>query len=49
MRVFLPLLVPDYTALALLGAAIAWTAAFALYLVVYLPWLTRSRVDGRDG
>jgi uncharacterized protein involved in response to NO len=49
LRVVLPLLVPAYTAPALLGAAVAWSAAFALYLIVYLPWLTQARLDGRDG
>ena len=49
LRVFLPLMAPAYTAPALLGAAIAWSAAFALYLIVYLPWLTQARLDGREG
>jgi uncharacterized protein involved in response to NO len=49
LRVVLPLLAPAYTAPALLGAAVAWSAAFALYLIVYLPWLTQARLDGREG
>ena len=35
--------------LALLGAAIAWSSAFVIYLYVYTPWLLAARVDGRDG
>ena len=34
---------------ALIGAAAAWRAAFVLYLVVYTPWLLRTRLDGKDG
>ncbi len=35
--------------LALLGAAMAWSSAFIIYLYVYTPWLLAARVDGRDG
>ncbi|WP_028534189.1 NnrS family protein [Paludibacterium yongneupense] len=31
------------------AAAASWSAAFAIYLVRYLPVLTRPRIDGRDG
>ena len=30
-------------------AAGLWAVAFALYLVVYTPWLMRTRLDGKDG
>ncbi len=30
-------------------AALCWSMAFVLYLVKYLPILTRARLDGRDG
>jgi uncharacterized protein involved in response to NO len=33
----------------LLVAAACWCAAFALYVAVYAPYLTRVRVDGKDG
>lgn len=42
-------MIPQAYAGALMAAAIAWTAAFAIYLIVYTPWLTRTRVDGKDG
>jgi uncharacterized protein involved in response to NO len=48
-RVLLPLAAPDLTTAWLTVAACAWAAAFALYLVVYAPWLSRTRADGRDG
>ena len=38
----------DYMAM-LAGAAALWSAAFALYLFVYWPRLSRARVDGREG
>ena len=33
----------------LVSAAAAWSAAFAIYLWIYTPWLVRTRTDGRDG
>jgi uncharacterized protein involved in response to NO len=34
---------------ALVGAAVLWSAAFVLYLFVYGPYLARPRIDGREG
>ncbi len=48
-RVLLPLVAPAHTADWLVVAAVAWAAAFALYLWVFTPWLLRSRLDGKDG
>lgn len=33
----------------LLASAVAWSSAFLLYLFVYAPYLSRARVDGREG
>ena len=33
----------------LIAAAVAWSSAFVLYLWVFAPWLTRTRLDGKDG
>lgn len=49
LRVLLPLVAPQWYALALIGAALAWSMAFALYLVVFTPWLLKTRLDGKDG
>lgn len=49
LRVTAPLLQPALYARALEISATLWALAFALYLVVYTPWLLRSRVDGKDG
>lgn len=49
VRVFLPLAWPAQLRLAVWASAGLWSAAFALYLAVYLPWLTQARVDGKDG
>lgn len=49
LRVFLPLVSPDLLLISLVGAALAWTVAFTIYLVMYTPWLMRTRLDGRDG
>ncbi len=47
MRVLLPMLVAPQRAWLL--AASAWSAAFAIYLFVFAPWLTSPRADGKDG
>jgi uncharacterized protein involved in response to NO len=48
-RVFAPALgVVSYT-VTVMTAGTLWIAAFALYLGVYTPILTRPRVDGRPG
>ena len=49
LRVLLPLVSPSLLAISLIGAALAWTAAFGMYLVIYTPWLMRARLDGKDG
>jgi uncharacterized protein involved in response to NO len=33
----------------LIVAAMAWSAAFGLYLMVFTPWLLKTRLDGKDG
>lgn len=48
-RVLLPLLAPQHLVLWLLAAAAAWGIAFALYLMVFAPWLVTTRLDGKDG
>ncbi|MRW84103.1 NnrS family protein [Pseudoduganella sp. FT26W] len=35
--------------LLLIASAVCWTAAFIAYAVVYLPYLSRARVDGKPG
>ena len=49
LRVLLPLVSADLLVVALVSAALAWTAAFIIYLVIYTPWLLQTRQDGRDG
>jgi uncharacterized protein involved in response to NO len=49
LRVVIPLLVPERFVAALVAAGLAWSAAFAIYLFVFAPWLVRPRVDGKDG
>ena len=48
-RVLLPLLAPQYLVIWLVAAATAWGMAFALYLMVFSPWLLTTRLDGKDG
>jgi uncharacterized protein involved in response to NO len=44
---------PDYglrtTCGLLVGSGLLWTAAFAVYLVVYAPILVLARADGKPG
>lgn len=49
LRVLVPALQPAWYAYALEGAACLWAIAFAIYLAIYTPWLTRTRLDGKDG
>lgn len=49
LRVFLPLLAPGMLVVALIGAALAWSVAFVIYLWIFTPWLMRTRLDGKDG
>lgn len=49
LRVAMPLVLPQQRTLWLIVAAMAWSAAFGLYLVVFTPWLVMTRLDGKDG
>ena len=49
VRVWVPMLMPDLLRPALVISAAAWSAAFASYLLVFAPWLTTARLDGKDG
>ncbi len=49
LRVLLPLMLPSMYVAALLGAALAWSGAFAIYLWRFTPWLMQMRLDGKDG
>jgi uncharacterized protein involved in response to NO len=48
-RVILPLVAPQLLLHLVAGAATAWSAAFLIYLAIYTPWLTSTRLDGKDG
>jgi len=49
LRVLLPMFAPALLVVSLVGAALAWSAAFLIYLWVFTPWLMRTRLDGKDG
>ncbi|MBP6599230.1 MAG: NnrS family protein [Giesbergeria sp.] len=49
LRVLVPVAAPQWYATALVVAALAWALAFAIYLVMYTPWLLQTRADGKDG
>jgi uncharacterized protein involved in response to NO len=49
LRVLLPILAPQWFVQSMLAAALTWSAAFAIYLVIYTPWLMSTRRDGKDG
>jgi uncharacterized protein involved in response to NO len=48
-RVFAPALGPSHYLWTLLASGSLWTAAFAVYLIVYAPILTLARADGKPG
>jgi uncharacterized protein involved in response to NO len=49
LRVVVPLAAPAATLASEVASAVLWSAAFALYAIVYGPWLARPRVDGQPG
>lgn len=49
VRVLVPILAPGFMAAAIWVSALAWAAGFALFSLVYVPILTRPRIDGRPG
>ena len=49
LRAVLPALWPAGYVRALEVSSVLWTLAFFLYLIQYTPWLTRTRLDGKDG
>ena len=40
---------PQWHAGALIVSGACWSTAFALFLLVYAPYLLRARVDGKEG
>jgi uncharacterized protein involved in response to NO len=48
-RVLGPVLAPAHYRASLIAAASLWAVAFVTFLVVYVPILSRPRVDGRPG
>jgi len=46
LRALLPVALPALTVRAYVASGIAWTTAFALYAIVYLPILTAPRATG---
>ena len=48
-RVFLPLILPDAYVALIVASGVLWSAAFAIFTLVYIPILTRPRLDGQPG
>jgi len=49
VRVFLPLILPPAYAAAVMLSAVLWSAAFAVFVIAYIPILARPRLDGQPG
>jgi uncharacterized protein involved in response to NO len=49
LRVLPALLTPQWYLAGLVLAGVAWSAAFIVYLLRYVPILLLPRVDGRSG
>jgi len=47
LRTLVPLVA--WPTASMVAAATAWSAAFLLYLWLFVPWLMQSRLDGKDG
>ncbi|MEI7796215.1 MAG: NnrS family protein [Methylococcaceae bacterium] len=48
-RVVLPLTIASWSNVLVYVATLAWLAAFALFIFVYAPILTKVRADGKEG
>jgi uncharacterized protein involved in response to NO len=49
LRVLGPVVAPAWSVHLVVCGGLVWSAAFALFLVIYIPILLRPRVDGRPG
>ena len=49
VRVFVPMLLPEWYADIIYASTLLWLAAFSLFAFVYAPILTTARVDGKEG
>jgi uncharacterized protein involved in response to NO len=49
LRVFSPIVWSGSYVVSIVGSAALWSAAFAIYAVLYWPILTRARIDGKPG
>ena len=48
-RVLLPIAMPVWYGTLVYLSTLFWLAAFSLFVFVYIPLLTRARIDGQDG
>jgi uncharacterized protein involved in response to NO len=48
-RVLAPLMLPQLYGTWVIVSGVLWSAAFAIFTVVYIPILTRPRLDGQPG
>ena len=49
IRVLVPLILPKWYDTLIYASTLTWLAAFALFMFVYAPILTRPRMDGNEG
>ena len=49
IRVLMPLALPNGYDTLIYASTLTWLAAFALFMFVYAPILTRPRIDGQEG
>ena len=49
LRVFAPLVLPQLYVAWVVASGLLWSAAFAIFTLVYIPILTRPRLDGQPG
>jgi len=49
VRVFVPMLLPNWYADIIYASTLLWLVAFSLFAYVYAPILTTARVDGKEG
>jgi uncharacterized protein involved in response to NO len=48
LRVLLPLALPNWYNIIIYASTLSWLAAFSLFMFVYAPILTSSRIDEKE-
>jgi uncharacterized protein involved in response to NO len=49
VRSFVPILLPQFSLLSYQVSGALWLISYGMFVAVYLPILSKARIDGRPG